>query len=463
MADDAASSHAEADAAERSLPAGIVEKVEAGLANEDGEAVRRLTADLLAPDIADLLMRLEPEQRPELVRLLGSDFDFAALTELDESVRVQIVEALPAETVARGVSDLDSDDAVYILEDLDSADRAEILARLPAAERVTIARGLEYPENSAGRRMQADFIAVPPFWSVGQTLDFMRGAEDLPEDFYELYAVDPGYHLAGTVALNRLLRAKREVKIADIMDADVFKVKAVDDQEEVARILQRYDLVTVPVVDDANRLVGILTFDDVVDVIQEEADEDIRRLAGVGDEEVSDSVWSIILGRSPWLLINLGTAFLASAVIGLFSSELQKMVALAVLMPVVASMGGNVATQTMTVVVRALATREITGSNTARVIGRELLVGLLLGMGFAAIIGTIAYAWFGIEDLGIVIGCAILINLLAATLGGSLVPLILHRLKADPAVASGTFVTTVTDITGFFSFLGLAALWFGRS
>ncbi|MCX5579057.1 magnesium transporter [Kaistia terrae] len=433
----------------------------AAIETGDKERARALTEDLHESDVGAILEALDPDQRPALIQLLGDSFDFTALTELDEALRVEILEELPSETVAEGMRDLDSDDAVYILEDLDKADQDEILAQIPSVERLALKRSLDYPEDSAGRRMQTEFIAVPPFWTVGQTIDYMREAQDLPEDFHEVFVIDPGYHLLGTVSLNRLLRAKRPVKIEELVSEAHHLVRATADQEEAARMFQRYNLISAAVVDESDRLVGLLTIDDIVDVIQEEADEDIKRLGGVGDEEVSDKVWSIAKSRFPWLFINLMTALLASFVIGMFEHQLQTMVALAVLMPIVASQGGNAGTQTMTVAVRAIAMRELGPHNVLRVVGRELVVGILNGFVFAAIVGTMAVYRFGILDLGFVIAAAMVINLIAAALGGILIPLGLNRLKIDPAIASSSFVTTITDLVGFFSFLGFAALWFG--
>lgn len=443
------------------ISSAFLDALGAAIESGDAERARALTEDLHESDVGAILEALEPDQRPALIQLLGDAFDFTALTELDEAVRVEILEDLPSETVAEGMRDLDSDDAVYILEDLDKADQDEILAQIPSVERLALKRALDYPEDSAGRRMQTEFIAVPPFWTVGQTIDYMREAQDLPEEFHEVFVIDPGYHLLGTVPLNRLLRAKRPVKIADLVSEARHLVRATADQEEAARMFQRYNLISAAVVDESDRLVGLLTIDDIVDVIQEEADEDIKRLGGVGDEEVSDKVWSIAKSRFPWLFINLVTAVLASFVIGLFEDELQKMVALAVLMPIVASQGGNAGTQTMTVAVRAIAMRELGPHNVLRVIGRELAVGVFNGFLFAAIVGAMAVYRFGILDLGFVIAAAMIINLIAAALGGILIPLALNRLKIDPAVASSSFVTTITDVVGFFSFLGFAALWFG--
>ena len=436
----------------------VGEAVEAG----DAAALKQLIGDLHQADLGDLLEALDPELRPRLIEQMGGEFDFKALTEVDDSVREEILDELPAETVAKGVREMDSDDAVYILEDLTKQDQTEILKQLPGPERTALERSLYYPGNSAGRRMQTDFIAVPPFWTVGQTIDYLRETAELPERFYELYVVDPAHRFLGAVALDRLLRTKRPIAIAELVDEDRHRVGAADDQEEVARLFEHYNLVAVPVVDEGDRLVGVITVDDVVDVIEEEAEEDIRGLGGVSRyEEFSDSVWDVAKGRFTWLFANLLTALLASWVISLFEGALQKMVALAVLMPIVASMGGNAGTQTMTVAVRALATRELGRSNAWRIIARELMVGALNGLAFAVIMGAIAATWFNVTDLGVVIALAMVTVLVAAAMGGILIPLILTRLGVDPAVSSGPFVTTVTDVVGFFSFLSIASLWFG--
>jgi magnesium transporter len=310
--------------------------------------------------------------------------------------------------------------------------------------------------------MQTEFITVGPTWTVGQAIDYMRDTPDLPNRFYEIYVVDAGKRWQGAVPLDVLLRARRPVPLAELIEEDRRRVPVTEDQQEVARMFGKYNLVAAPVVDTADRLVGVITIDDVVDVIEEEADEEIKALGGVtSDEELSDNFWTIAKGRFNWLLINLATAFLASSVLGLFEGQLEKMVALAVLAPIVASQGGNAATQTMTVAVRALATRELGPNNAFRVVFRELLVGVVNGLGFAVITGIAAVAWFKIPGLGIVIGLAIICNLVAGALGGILIPIVLEKMRADPAVASGTFVTTVTDVVGFFSFLGIATLWFG--
>jgi magnesium transporter len=439
----------------------FLERVTEAIDRADAAALSALAGDLHEADTGELIEALDADRRPRFVELLGRDFDFTALTEVDDTVREEILEEVPAKAIAEGVRELDSDDAVYILEDLPEQEQAEILEQLPATERGALERSLRYPDDSAGRRMQTEYIAVPPSWTVGHAIDYMRETADLPDRFFELYVVDPAQRLLGAVALDRLLRTKRPVPISSLMDPDRRRVRATEDQEEVARMFERYNLVAAPVVDGDERLVGVLTFDDIVDVIEQEAEEDIKALGGVRDEELSDSVWTIVKGRFPWLLANLGTALLASWVIRQFESSIQQMVALAVLMPIVASMGGNAGTQTMTVAVRALATRDLSDANAWRVILRELMVGVLNGMGFAIIMGVVAVLWFQVTDLGLVIGLAMLCVLAAAALGGIIIPLTLIRLGIDPALASGPFVTTITDVVGFLSFLGIATFWFG--
>jgi len=444
---------------EGSIRSDFLHAVSDALEADDTARVRALTLDLHEADLADLIQLLRPEERAELIAALGEDFKAAALPELDEAVRDQVLEEMPPEQVAEALQQLDSDEAVYLLEDLDKGDQKDILAKLPYFERIALQRSLEYPEDSAGRIMQTDLIAVPPFWSVGQTIDYMRVAEDLPDRFYEIFVVDPAYHLIGSVALNRLLRSKRPTTIESITDEDLRPIMVEADQEEVARQFERYNLTSAPVIDEDKRLVGVITADDVVEVVQEEASEDILAMGGVGGESVSDTVWETTRLRFTWLFANLITAILASMVISVFEATIEEMVALAVLMPIVASMGGNAGTQTMTVAVRALATQDLGRVNAVRVIIRESAVGLLNGFLFAVIMAAIAYFWFGSDELGLVIGVAMVVNLFAAALAGILIPLGLEALDLDPAIASGVFVTTVTDVVGFFAFLGLAALW----
>ena len=444
---------ARAPASELARP--VAEALGSGLAAH----ARSLVEALEAPDVADLMELLEPAQRIQLVEALGPAFNPEVLSELDETVRDQLLPALPKDVLANAVAALETDDAAYLLENLPEPVRQEILAQMPTGDRAALERNLEYPQDTAGRLMQTDFVAVPPFWTVGQVIDHMREAEDLPETFSDIYVVDPTYHVLGGVDLSRLLRTKRQVPIDAIMDAGRTTVLATANQEAVARQFERYDLKSAPVVDADKRLVGVVTVDDVVEVIQEEADEDLRRLAGVGDERITDSVRQIVPARFWWLLVNLGTAILASAVIKQFDATIEHMVALAVLMPIVASMGGNAGTQTMTVAVRALATGELGAVNMTRVVLRETATGLINGLAFALIMGVITFLWFGSNQLGAVIGAAMIINLLAAAVAGIFIPLTLQRWGFDPAVSSTVFVTTVTDVVGFFAFLGLASLW----
>jgi magnesium transporter len=448
----------EPTAAERPV-SDLVQPVAEALAAGDTEAVRRLAGGLGAPDLADLIALVSPEARAGLIVGLGDQFPYYVLSELGESIRDQVLPSLPKEFLARAVGALETDDAAYLLENLGEEDRQAILARLPAAARAALQRNLEYPEETAGRLMQTDFVAVPPFWTVGQVIDHMRETDDLPETFSDIFVVDPTFHVLGSVDLSRLLRTKRQVAIDQIMDPGRQVVLATADQEEMARQFERYDLRSAPVVDADQRLVGVVTVDDVVDVIQEETEEDMLRLAGVGDERLSDTVVNTVRNRFLWLLINLGTALLASSVIKLFDATINQMVALAALMPIVASMGGNAATQTMAVAVRALATRELGPFNAVRVVLREAYVGLVNGFVFALLVGGLVLLWFGTGALGVVIAIALVTNFVAAALAGIMVPLAVARCGFDPAVSSGVFVTMVTDVVGFFSFLGLATLW----
>ncbi len=439
----------------------FVAKIRKHINSENSAKLIKRLAPLHESELGDLLEALEAEERRKLVELSGETFDYGSLTEVDEAVRLDIVNAVSNEKIAEAVQELESDDAVFILEDMEESDQEEILSMVPIQERTRIQRSLDYPEETAGRRMSTDFVAVPPFWTVGQTIDFMREDDDLPDRFHEVFVIGPSFELVGYVALDRILRTPRNAKIEEIKETNVHPIDVLEDQEEAARVFEQYDLVSAAVVDEAERLVGVLTIDDVVDVIHQEADEDIKRLAGVGDEELSDSVLEITRSRFTWLFLNLITAILASAVISLFDATLEQMVALAILMPIVASMGGNAGTQSMTVAVRALATKDIDNYNMIRTIRREILVGVINGVVFAVVIGIIAAVWFSNQTLGFVIGIAMIVNMFFAALSGILIPIALDRLEVDPAIASSVFVTTVTDVVGFFAFLGLAAWWFG--
>jgi magnesium transporter len=437
----------------------LVRDVSAALAAGAPAAARHLVEGLRTPDLADVIELLDPDERVSLIQAFGSEFDFEVFSELDESVRDQLSEDLPNEFLARAVRELDTDDAAYIIEGLEESDKEEVLSQLETSDRAALERNLEYPEETAGRLMQAHFVAVAPFWTVGQVIDYMREADDLPESFSEIFVVDPSFRVLGSVELSRLLRAKRSVLVETLMETDQHVVLATEDQEEVARQFKRYDLFSVPVVDENQRLVGVVTVDDVVEVLDDEADEDMKKLAGVGDESLADSVMETVKSRVPWLVVNLGTAILASVVIEQFDASIQQMVALAVLMPIVASIGGNAGTQTMTVTVRALATSKLGSTNARRVITREALVGLMNGLVLSVILSAVVFLWFGSGKLGGVIGAAIIVNLFCAAVAGILIPLLFHRFELDPAPASGVFVTMVTDVVGFFAFLGLASIW----
>ena len=435
--------------------------VEEAIRAGDIEPLRALVRDLHEADLADVIEMLPHDERIRLIHLLDRHFNVEALTELEESVRDELIEALPPQVIARAVRKLDSDDAAWLLEDLEDEEKRRILRRIPRPERIVVERALHYPEDTAGRHMQAEFVAVPEHWTVGEVIDFLRTEDDLPDEFFEIYVVDPRFHVVGTVSTARLLRTPRETKVTDIAEKPPVIFNVHDDIEDVARQFEHYNLVSAPVVDDSGRLVGTLTVDDIVDVLEEEAAEDMLGMHGVHDEEISDSVLNITRSRFVWLFINLGTAVLASWVISWFDATIQQMVALAVLMPIVASMGGNAGTQTMAVTVRALATNELGRANFWRVVWRETAVGVLNGLLFAIIMGLFTWWWFGSDQLGLVIGMAMVVNLLAAALAGILIPVALEKVGADPALASTIFVTTITDVVGFFSFLGLAAWWLG--
>jgi len=425
----------------------------------DVDQVRSLVMPLRAADQAELLELVRSDELRALVHALGPDLEPDVLSELEEAVRDDVIELMAPEDIAAAVQEMDSDDAVYILEDMSADDQREVLDQMPAQDRAAIEQSLDYPEDSAGRIMQRDLVAVPPFWDVGQTIDYLREAQDLPDDFYEIFVVDPSYRPIGTVPLSRIMRSKRPIAIEDVMDVEQTIIPVATDQEDVARQFEKYDLISAAVVDENERLVGVVTVDDVVEVIAEEASEDIRRLGGiVSGESVSDTVIETTRNRFTWLFVNLLTAILASVVIAMFEGTIQSMVALAVLMPIVASMGGNAGTQTMTVAVRALATRDLVPINTRRIITREVLVGFFNGILFACLMGLIGGFWFKDPLLGGVLAGAMVINMIVAGLAGILVPLGLDRFGVDPAVASSVFVTTVTDVVGFFAFLGLAAV-----
>ena len=427
---------------------------------EVGDAARldALLDPLHAADIADLLEQIGPNQRRDLLALWKGGVDGDILSELDESLREEVIEGLTPGELALAVQDLETDDVVDLMEDLDAEGQAEVLAALPAADRIAVEKALAYPEDSAGRLMQSEVVRAPSHWTVGDAIDFLRSGITLPDQFYHVVLVDPRLKPVGYVTLGRILSSRRDMKLRDITEDSFRTFHVEDDQGDVARAFERYHLISAPVVDDDDRLVGAITIDDAMTVLDEEHEEDILRLAGVGDGALSDPVLTTVRQRMPWLLVNLCTAGLAALVISQFEGTIQALVALAVLMPIVASMGGNAGTQSLTVAVRALATRDLTRSNAWRVIRREALAGLVNGLTLATVLGGVTMLLFGSVALGGVIAAALVVNLFVASLAGIFIPLLLERLGIDPALASGTFVTTVTDVVGFFSFLGLATV-----
>jgi len=437
------------------LVQGVRESLQEGRLAE----ARTLIAGLHAADLADLVEQIGPEQRGALIDLLRPDFDAEIFAYLSQSLREVVLDQLEPKELAAAVAELESDDAIDLIEDLDTNQQREILDNLPPETRAVVEEGLTFPEDSAGRLMSRDLVSVPQFWTVGRTLDYLRTETDnLPEDFYDIFIVDPMHRVVGAVPLSRIMRQKRSVRLTDILTEDIRTVQATTDQEEVAFLFRQYGLVSAPVVDASGRLLGVITVDDVVDVIDEEAEDDLLKLSGVPDTDIYRAVLDTTRSRFSWLFVNLLTAILASGVISMFEATIAHVVALAVLMPIVASMGGNAGTQTLTVAVRALAMRELSEANAVRVVFKEALVGTINGMLFAMLIGVVAGLWFGDHLIGLVIGIAMIVNLFVAGLCGTLIPLGLDKLKIDPAVASAVFLTTVTDVVGFFAFLGLAAL-----
>ena len=438
-----------------------VRRVEAVLdAVEAGNAA--LVAELLEPlhaaDIADLLEQVSEDDRRALLRLYSLEIDGEILSEISDSIREEVIESLPPEVVAEAVRDLDTDDVVDILEDLEAPAQAVILSALESADRVAVERALSYPEYSAGRLMQREVVVAPEHWTVGEMIDHLRSADFLPDQFYHVILVDPRMKPVSYITLGRLLSARREVKLKAIVEDSFRTVEATEPEADVAYLFNQYHLISCPVVDENDRLVGVITIDDAMNVLDEEHQEDILRMAGVDDESsLSDTVLEAAKGRALWLFVNLLTAILASVVISLFAETINEMVALAVLMPIVASMGGNAGTQSMTVAVRAIATRDLTAQNAPRVIRREVAVGALNGLIFGLVMAGVAAVWFGVPVLAAVIGLAMVFTLMAAALGGIVIPMVLERFNIDPALASGPFVTTVTDVVGFFTFLGLAS------
>jgi len=414
---------------------------------------------LHAADIADLLEQVDTGFRRELLLMAPDQVDGEVLSEIDEGIREEVIKFLPHEVLTEAVRDLESDDVVDLVEDLEKPQQTAILDALEDADRVAVEQALSYPEFSAGRLMQREVVTAPEHWNVGEAIDFMRAnKKTLPEQFYHVILVDPRMKPVGYATLGKILSTSRKVKLTDILEPTFRTIPVMQPESEIAYAFNQYHLISAPVVDDDGRLAGVITIDDAMTVLDEEHEEDILRLAGVGEGRLSDRVIDTTKQRMPWLFVNLMTAILASLVIAQFEDTIAQFVALAVLMPIVASMGGNAGTQSLTVAVRAIATKDLTGSNVWRVVRRETAVGLINGFFFALVMGVVGLIWFGSGMLGAVIAVAMVINLVVAALAGILIPVTLERFGVDPALASGTFVTTVTDVVGFFAFLGLAGV-----
>ncbi|WP_339689850.1 magnesium transporter [Celeribacter baekdonensis] len=441
-----------------SLSARVLSSILFAVDTGDRAKLIELMEPLHAADIADMLEQINAFDRRRLILLYGAEFDGEILSELDEGIRDEVIHVLRPEVLAEAVRELESDDVVDLIEDLDEEAQEAILSSLEDADRVAVEKSLSYPEFSAGRLMQREVVMGPEHWTVGEAIDFMREAEGLPEDFYHMVLIDPKLHPVGHVTLGKILGAPRKQPLLELLEPG-FRTFRVDESEtDVAYAFNQYHMIAAPVVDEDDRVIGVITIDDAMNVLDEEHEEDIMRLAGVGEGSLADRVFDTVKQRLPWLAVNLVTAIMASLVIAQFEATITQFVALAVLMPIVASMGGNAGTQALTVAVRAIATRDLTGANVWRVIRREVLVGLTNGVVFAVIMGIVGIAWFGSPALGAVIGAAMVINLVIAGLAGIGVPVVLERIGVDPALASGAFVTTVTDVVGFFAFLGLAGV-----
>ena len=432
----------------------VLSRVEMG----DDQGARDLVAPMHPADIADLFELTPSEMRGALATAMADLLDGDVLAEMNDHVREELIDALEPHQVADIAAELDTDDAVAIIEDMDAPDRAAVLRALDPDDRAAIEAALAFPEESAGRLMQREMIAVPEHMTVGQVIDYLRDNPDLTTDFWEIFVVDPQHRPIGTCQLSWILRTPRTIALADVMKREQTLIPVDMDQEEVALRFQKYALISAAVVDGSGRLVGMITVDDIVHVIQEEAGEDILKLSGAGDGDINQPIALTIRTRLAWLIVNLGTAMLAASVVGLFQGEIGRFALLAVLMPIVSGMGGNAGTQTLAVVVRALATNQLTSSNTIRMVLREFRIALANGAVLGALIGVGVAIIFSNPVLGIVIASAMLINNLVAGLAGILVPVTLDRADVDPAVSSAVFVTMMTDIMGFFSFLGLASL-----
>ena len=426
----------------------------------DLQFINQTLKDLHPSDVANLIENLPYENRVKLMEIESFNLAPEIFIELNESVQSEVLQLLSIDSISNIINRLESDNAVAILENLELSKKNLILDKLPPKDRFLLEEGLSYPEDSAARIMQREFTAIPSDWTVGQTIDYLRESKDLPQEFLEIFIVDNDFKPIGIVPSSRVLRTSRDSKMNSIMREMPVLISVNMDKEEVGYTFENYNLLSAGVVNKDNKLVGMITADDVVTVVQEEAEEDVLRLAGVGDEEITDSVFVKTKRRFNWLLVNLATALLASWVISIFGAEIEKVVALAFLMPIVASMGGNAGMQTLAVTIRAIATKELSSSNINKIVGKEFFIGVLNGIIFAVITGVVVLLWFKQIDLSIIIAASMVLNMIVAGLFGILIPVTLKKFKIDPALASSVFVTTVTDVIGFLSFLGIGSLVF---
>ncbi len=430
------------------------------LENYKYDKILSFLKDFHNADIAEILQNLDPVLRLSLLNIMDKNFDPEILTYLNDSLREEIIETLDIKQLANNAKNLDIDDAVDLAEDLEEKNQNLFLENLDKEERTLVKEGLNYPEDSAGRLMQREFVAIDQSWNVGQAIDYLRNnKENLPEDFYDIYLINPNKEAKGIVPLGRLMGSKREIELNSIINKELRLIDVNTDQEDVALLFNKYGLVSAPVINNQKKIIGSITVDDVVEVIEEEREEDILKLGGVDHTDLYESVISTTKSRISWLIVNLMTAVVASIVIGLFEAAIEKVVALAILMPIVASMGANAGTQTLTVAVRAIAVKKLTTSNAIKIITKETLIGGINGIIFAMIISLISIYWFESLMLGFIIGLAMILNLLIAGFSGIAIPLVLDKLKIDPALASAVILTTITDVFGFLSFLGLATLF----
>ena len=430
------------------------------IANNDALFITNSFKEMHPADAADIIEHLSQNDRENLIKLNNFKIDPEVFIELNESIQSEIIKYLSSETIVTILKNLESDDAIQILENIDEKNKNTILGSLPPKDRFALLESLSYPEDSAARIMQREFTAIPSNWSVGQTIDYLRENKDLPEEFLEIFIVDNEFKPIGTVPSSKVLRTPRDSKMISIMSETQLSIPVDMDKEEVGHLFENYNLNSACVVDKNNKLVGMITSDDVLTVLKEEAEEDALRLAGVGDEEITDSILQKTKRRFNWLLLNLFTALLATWVISKFGATIEQMVALAFLMPIVASMGGNAGMQTLAVTIRALATKELSAGNFGKVVTKEFVIGVLNGIIFALITGVIVQLWFRELNLSILIGVSMVLNMMVAGLFGILVPVSLKRFNIDPAIASSVFVTTITDVIGFLSFLGLGTYLF---